>query len=294
MGGAARFAPPAFILLWSSAFVAARAGLPDVSPLYFLFLRFAIASSALLLLASVVKQNWSSLRGRWHHFAMAGMLINGVYLACSYIAMTRISAATMALMGSLHPIGVALLSGPLLGDRFRPAQWAGFAVGIAGVVLVVGIKAGDFAAREGLLWAGFGVAAFVAGTLHYSRFCRGGDLVPANAVQLTSAGILAGLAALVFEDAHAAWTLSAVATLLYLTFAISLGGMALLLFMLRTGQAGKVAANFYLTSGTTAALGWLFLGEALGWLQIAGFALATAGVWLVNRAPTDSASRKSN
>ena len=293
MSAVARFAPPAFILLWSSAFVAARAGLPDVSPLYFLFLRFAIAAVALLLLAALVKQNWPGLRGRWHHFALAGALINGVYLACSYIAMTRISAATMALMGALHPIGVALLSGPLLGDRFKPAQWAGFAVGIAGVALVVGIKAGDFPAREGLVWAAIGVAAFVAGTLHYSRFCRGADLVPANAVQLASAAVLAGLATFAFEDARATWTPSAIATLLYLAIAISLGGMALLLFMLRTGQAGKVAANFYLTPGTTAALGWLFLGEALGWLQIAGFALATAGVWLVNRAPS-SASRRSS
>ena len=64
---------------------------------------------------------------------------------------------------------------------------------------------------------------------------------------------------------------------------ISVGGMALLLFMLRTGTAGKVAANFYLTPGVTALLGWLVLGEGLSATAILGFALASKGVWLVNR-----------
>jgi drug/metabolite transporter (DMT)-like permease len=59
--------------------------------------------------------------------------------------------------------------------------------------------------------------------------------------------------------------------------------MALLLYMLKTGTAGRVAANFYLTPGTTAMLGWLILGEALSPLAILGFAIASVGVWLVNR-----------
>ena len=39
----ARFAPIAFICIWSGAFIAVRAGLPDVSPLFFLTIRFAMA-----------------------------------------------------------------------------------------------------------------------------------------------------------------------------------------------------------------------------------------------------------
>lgn len=279
----ARAVPAAFVLLWSSAFVVVRGALPEASPLYFLFLRFVLAASLLGAIALAVAQDWSALRGRWHHLAIAGCLINGAYLACSYIAMTRISAGTMALVGSLHPLATAALSGPLLGERFAARQWLGFALGIAGVALVVGVETEDFLEAEAIAIAVAGVAALVAGTLYYARHCRDAGLVPANAVQMAAAAILVGLAALAFETPRIVWTGGTVAALLYLTFAISLGGMALLLFMLKRGEAGRVSANFYLTPGTTAVMGWAVLGEAVGWSAGAGIALAMAGVWLVNR-----------
>ncbi len=279
----ARAVPAAFVLLWSSAFVVVRGALPEASPLYFLFLRVVLAASLLGAIALAVAQDWSALRGRWHHLAIAGCLINGAYLACSYIAMTRISAGTMALVGSLHPLATAALSGPLLGERFAARQWLGFALGIAGVALVVGVETEDFLEAEAIAIAVAGVAALVAGTLYYARHCRDAGLVPANAVQMAAAAILVGLAALAFETPRIVWTGGTVAALLYLTFAISLGGMALLLFMLKRGEAGRVSANFYLTPGTTAVMGWAVLGEAVGWSAGAGIALAMAGVWLVNR-----------
>ena len=276
-------APFLFIFLWSSAFIAVRAGLPDVSPLYFLSIRFTLAATILAVLALLTRQPWYDLRGRWPHFVVAGVLINALYLSAGYLAMTRISGATLALIGALHPILVALLSIPLLGDRFAPRQWLGFLLGLAGVALVVGIKADDAAQVEGMLTGLAGVLCFVAGTLYFTRFCRGAGLVLSNMVQLGAAAALCWAFTLLFETPHAAWTPTALLTLLHLTIGVSLGGMALLLFMLRTGTAGKVAANFYLTPGLTALLGWAILGEGLSPLAIAGFAVASAGVWLVNR-----------
>ena len=282
----ARLAPALFVLLWSSAFIAARAGLPDVSPLYFLTLRFAIAAAALLAIGVVWSQPWEQLRGRWSHFVVAGALINAVYLGAAYIAMTRISAATMALIGSLHPLLVALLSGPILGDRFRAMQWLGFGFGILGVAVTVGVEARDMAVLSGILWALAGVFGMVLGTLYYSRHCRSVAVLPSNTLQLGSAAILCAAATAAFETTHASWTPVALGTLAYLSIAISLGGMALLLFMLRIGTAGTVAANFYLTPGVTAVLGWIVLNEAVSGLAVVGLLLASAGVWLVNRGAT--------
>jgi drug/metabolite transporter (DMT)-like permease len=44
-----------------------------------------------------------------------------------------------------------------------------------------------------------------------------------------------------------------------------------------------VAANFYLIPGTVALLGWALLGERLTPLAMLGFAIASAGVFLVAR-----------
>ena len=65
-------APLAFVLLWSSAFIAVRGGLPFITPLYFLALRFIIAAAVLLGLCAVLRPTrraWRTLAGRWHHFA---------------------------------------------------------------------------------------------------------------------------------------------------------------------------------------------------------------------------------
>jgi drug/metabolite transporter (DMT)-like permease len=279
----ARVAPLAFIFLWSMAFVAVRAGLPDVSPLFFLAVRFAIATAILLAIAALWRLDWTGAGRAWRHFVVAGVLINAFYLSAGYLAMTEIAGATLALIGALHPLFTALLSGPLLGERFRAPQWLGVACGMAGVTLVVGVNLDDLGQRAGMAWGLGAVACLTAGTLYYSRFCRGLGLVQANTIQLAAAAAVTAAFALAFEDIRADWTPTALVTLGFLTVGVSLGGMALLLYMLKTGTAGRVSANFYLTPGAAAVLGWAILGETLSPLAILGFAIASIGVWLVNR-----------
>tara|TARA_R110002073_G_scaffold193812_2_gene352810 strand:+ start:269 stop:1147 length:879 start_codon:yes stop_codon:yes gene_type:complete len=278
----AALAPFVFISLWSGAFIAVRAGLPDVSPLFFLAVRFAIAGSLLALAMSLWRPaRWRDLRGKWAITALSGVLMNGVYLSAAYLAMTEITGATMALVGSLQPIMVAVLSGPLLGDRFSPLQWLGFALGTAGVALVAGINVLELKTGPGMAWAIGSVVSMVVGTLIFMRYSRGVPAAHANAVQLLAAGVFCGVLMLLFEDVRVAWTPASVGTLLYLIFGVSLGGMGLYLFMLNSGTAGKVAANFYLTPGLTAVFGFVLLGETLPPTALIGFAMAMAGIWLV-------------
>jgi drug/metabolite transporter (DMT)-like permease len=184
----------------------------------------------------------------------------------------------------------ALLSGPVLGDRFRPSQWLGFACGVGGVALVAGVRFGDFAEVEGMALGAAATLALVFGTIYYSKHCKGAPLAASNTVQLAGASVVTLLLMALLETPHADWTLGAVTALVYLAVVVSVGGMALFLFMLKTGTAGKVAANFYLTPCVTALLGWIVLGEGLTADAIAGFALASAGVWLVNRSDPKAAA----
>ncbi len=278
----AALAPFVFICVWSGAFIAVRAGLPDVSPLFFLAVRFAIAGSLLALVVSFWQpRRWRELRGRWLLTALAGVLMNGGYLSAAYIAMTEITGATMALIGSLQPVLVAVASGPLLGDRFRPTQWLGFALGTAGVALVAGVNVLQLDTGPGMAWGLGSVSYMVLGTLLFARYSRGVPAAHANALQLLSAAVFCWALTFAFEDVHVAWTPASIGTLLYLIFGVSLGGMGLYLYMLNSGTAGKVAANFYLTPGLTAVFGFILLGETLPATALAGFAMAMLGIWLV-------------
>jgi drug/metabolite transporter (DMT)-like permease len=277
----APLAPYAFVLLWSTSFVTARTGLKLVTPLLFVGVRLAAAAVILLAVMAIRRASWVPLRGRWHHLAIAGALVNGLTLATFHVGMVTVDAAVMALVQAVGPLLIALLGGPLLGERLRARQWLGILVGFGGVLLVVVPRAAHSQAELAALVLGLvGVLGLAGGTLYFGRWGRGVPLLPATAVQLGSAATLVLLAMLVFETPHASWTVTAVSTVAWNVAVVSIGGMALYYFMLNHGAAGQVAANFYLVPGVVALLGWWMLGETLTVLAVSGVILASFGVWL--------------
>jgi drug/metabolite transporter (DMT)-like permease len=283
----ARVAPYVFILLWSSSFVTARVGLRVISPLLFVGVRLIIASVILAVATARSARGGESLRGRWHHLAIAGALVNGVTLSAFHVGMVTENVGVMALLQSLSPMLVALAAVPLLGERLRPAQWLGLGLGTLGVALVVAPRAlagpaGWRAIALGLV----GVAGLAGGTIYFRRFCGGVPLLPATAVQVGAGAALTAALALAFEDMHATWTAAAVTAVAWNVLAVSIGAMALYYYMLAHGTAGRAAANFYLVPGTVALAAWALFGEHLAPTALAGFAVASAGVALVARIRT--------
>lgn len=277
-------------MLWSGAFVAVRAGLPDVSALTFLAARFTVASLVLVgftLAWRAARADWQAIGRLWPHLVVAGVLINGAYLSAGYLAMTQIKGAMMALVGALAPVLTALISSRL-GERFRPVQWLGFGLGFVGVVVVVGAELDTGALKSSATWVGLGWAvcsllSIVAGTLYFNRHAKAAPLLVSNAVQLGAGALFCWLLVAGFETPRVNLTWGAALTFAYLTFAVSLGAMAIYLYMLKRETAGRAIANLYLTPGVTALLGWAVLDERFAVTAIAGFAISMLGLWLVNR-----------
>ena len=283
----ARFAPILFVLLWSSSFIAAKAGLRHFTPLLFVAVR--LAGCAIVLVAAMVllRRSWRPLSGwRWLHCAIAGALLNAIGLMAPHVGLLIAPAAQIALVQSLTPLLTAVLGVMLLHERLRTRQWFGLALGVAGVGLVVGQAALQDATRfQGLLLAFVGVIGLVAGTLYFGRFCRNVPLLPSATAQFLSAAIVSALGAWWLETPRAEWTAVATAAVAWNTIMVSLGGMGLYFAMLARGTAARTTSNFYLVPGTAALLAWIILGERLSPLAIAGLLVASAGCWLVNAAP---------
>ena len=280
-----RLAPIAFVLLWSSSFVAARVGLRHLSPLLFVAIRLSGCAAFLILVMLVRDRSW----GRWRglaHCAVAGALVNAVGLMAPHVGLTMTAAAPIALVQSLTPLLTGLAGVAVLGETLRHRQWLGLALGVAGVALVVGLAAVDSVVRlEGMLLAGVGVLGLVAGTIWFRRFCREVPLLPGAAAQFLAAAAVGWLGMALFETPRADWTWATVAATAWNTGAVSLGGMALYFFMLSRGPAARTTANFYMVPGTVSILGWALLGESLSILAILGFVVAGIGCWLVSSPP---------
>jgi drug/metabolite transporter (DMT)-like permease len=282
-----RFAPILFVLLWSSSFIAAKAGLQHFSPLLFVAIRLAGCAIVLVTSMILLRRSWRPLSGcRWLHCGVAGALLNAVGLMAPHVGLLTAPAAQIALVQSLTPLLTAVFGVVLLHERLRTRQGFGLALGVAGVGLVVGHAAFHDATRfQGLVLAFIGVIGLVAGTLYFGRFCRGVPLLPSATAQFLSAALVSALGAWWLETPRADWTAIATAAVAWNTIMVSLGGMGLYFAMLARGTAARTTANFYLVPGTAAVLAWLFLNERLSPLAILGLVVASAGCWLVNAAP---------
>jgi len=62
--------------------------------------------------------------------------------------------------------------------------------------------------------------------------------------------------------------------------------------MLRRRSASQVSSLFFLTPAVTAVLAYLFLGQVLGWLTVAGLLVSGAGMLLASRRPRSSRGRR--
>jgi drug/metabolite transporter (DMT)-like permease len=271
-----------FVVLWSSAWIAGKIGLEFTGPLTLLEIRFSAAALVMLLVALLTGAPWPRKWVEYAHLAVAGLLVNGLTLAALYIGLNEgVSAGVSALIAGLTPLFTALGAGPLFGERIGPGRWAGLTIGLLGVALVVMNKI-TFASGG---WEGYAVTfvalgAFVVGTLYQKRFCSAIDLRTGNLVQFLVAGVALSIPALRFEGLRAEWSEALIVSSAWLALVNSIAAVSLLYFLLRQGQASRVATLFYLVPPVTATMSFASFHETLSPVAVVGFGLAAAGVYL--------------
>lgn len=280
--------PLLFVALWSTGFIGAKYGLPDAEPLTFLSVRYAAVLVLMGALAWLSKAPWPASRRAWLHIGVSGVLVHAVYLGGVFTAIGHgLPAGITALVVGLQPVLTALGAGVLLGERVRPTQWLGLALGFVGVSLVVAHKVlasvGGPAIAGMLLPAVLALLGITAGTLYQKRFCPAFDLRTGSVIQFLPCLALTLLAASLTETLDIRWTGHFVFALSWLVLVLSLGAVNLLNVLIRSGSAVNVASLFYLVPPTTALMAWALFGETLTGLALLGMGLAVFGVWLARR-----------
>jgi len=236
-------------------------------------------------IALATRAPWPATPAQWVHIGVSGLLIHAVYLGGVFTAIRLgLPAGVTALVVGLQPVLTALGAGLLLRERVRATQWAGLALGLAGVVLVVARKVeGGPAAAALLPPAVVALVGITAGTLYQKRFCASFDLRTGSVVQFLPSLAVTALVAWRTETMMVHWTPAFLFALGWLVLVLSLGAVSLLNVLIRSGSAVNVASLFYLTPPTTALIAWAMFGETLTGLALAGMGLAVLGVWLARK-----------
>jgi drug/metabolite transporter (DMT)-like permease len=250
----------------------------------FLALRFGLVCAMMLPMALLGGATWPDAT-TGTHVAVVGLLMHGTYLGGVFASIAHgLPAGLSALIVGLQPLLTACVVGPVLGERVRRRQWAGFILGLVGVALVLSGKLGvDRASLGAAALSGLALVGITAGTLYQKRFCVGVDLRSGAVIQYAAATAAVLAVAWPLERMHVDWTLQFTAALAWSCLPMSLGAVSLLMLLIRRGAAAKVASLFYLVPPLTALFAWLLFGETLGTLAMAGMGLAAIGVALVQR-----------
>ncbi|ABD07067.1 Protein of unknown function DUF6, transmembrane [Rhodopseudomonas palustris HaA2] len=281
---AARAAPAIFVVLWSTGFVGTKYALSGAEPLTYLAIRMVLVVALLAIIAAIGRPRWPNLAGIGHSI-VAGLLVHGVYLAGTAIAIAHsVPAGLSALIPGLQPILTSTLANRWLGERVTVQQWAGLALGLGGALMIMHNRTISGDAGWGWFASGCSLVAITVGTLYQKRFCGGIDWRAGNIVQYLAALAFFAAGAFLFETREVNWTAEFVLAVSWLAVVLSIGSIGLLYWLIRRSAATSVASLFYLVPAVTALMAFVLFDERLDAVAIAGMATCAAAVFLVNRA----------
>lgn len=280
-----RLVPAVFVLLWSTGFIGARYAMPWAEPFAFLAVRFGLTILLLALLLAAI--SWRAMdRRQAVHAMIAGALIHGVYLGGVFWAIRNgMPAGLSALIVGLQPLATAMLAAAFLDERLTAKHWAGMALGLAGVAIVLAPKLGALGGVTAATLASsiLAMLAISAGTVWQKRFVASGDLVVGTIWQYVGGVALMLVATLAFETQTYQMTGELVFAMAWLVLVLSLGAIFLLMYLIREGEVAKVSSLFFLVPSVTALVAWVLFDETLDAVQIAGMVLTTIGVAVATR-----------
>ena len=277
--------------IWGGTFVAGKVVVGTLSPLMGSFARYVVACVALLVAAFILEGGLPKLSGRqWAATFVLGLFGVFAYNLFFMGALAKLPASRAALIIALNPAITIAISALVFKERLGARRWAGVAVALVGVAIVV--SKGDFA-----IFAGGGIGlgelfmfAAVTSWALYTILGRKvlGGLTPLAATNYAAlwGTLLLGLAAApAFGTLHPTqfdWRM--IVSLLYLGV---LGtAVAFVWYYMSVKKVGASTTSIFnnLVPVFGVAISVLLLGEQLLVSMLIGGAVTIVGVLMVSRA----------
>lgn len=261
--------------VWGWTFALVKDALREVGPLWFLSLRFGVATLLAVPLAFGRSESRSGRNWRWG--AILGLALFGGYFLQTW-GLVYTTAQKSGLITGLSVVLVPVVAWAF--ERRPPGRtWVGVALAGGGVALLaVGGEPLAGGAWVGDVLTALCAVAFAVHLVLLDRYAKAGDpralLLPQVAVvALLSLAGAGGGEKVAFALSASVWITVGVTAALATT-----GGFALVLWAGRRTTAARMAVILAMEPVFAALVGWWLLGERLHPLQALGAALVMAGI----------------
>jgi len=278
----------AICIIWGTTYTAIKYAVRDFPP--YLLVGIRQTAAGLLLLGLALASGKASNPGRGY---IGRQMLTGLATITGgngFITwgMQYVSSGLAAIIGSLTPVMVVLISLFWNAERVNARMMAGVLLGFGGLGLIFHEGWQDFLKPEyrwGILGCFGSCFTWSLGTVMAKQWNSPKVSPLLNAgLQIIAGGLGGFVLSFFFDKNHTIHhTLESWLSMLYLVTIGSALAFTLYMYALKHLSATVSSLYTYINPVVAILLGWLLLGESLTPMIVAGMAVTIVGVWLVNR-----------
>lgn len=269
------------IVFWSLAYVLTRLTLQYFSAFSLGFLRYFVASGALLVIAAMTKMQLPRKRDiPW--FLASGGIGFFFYMIAFNQGQATVTAATGSVVIATVPVITALFARFVYGEKLMHFQWCAIAVEFVGVAVLT-LMNSTFSVNTGLLWLLSAALALSIYNLLQRKLTK-----TYTALQASAYSILFGTGMLAFFAPTAIREVSQAPAVQYFYLAV-LGVCSSAVAYISWAKAfskakktSQVSNYMFVTPFLTSILGFLLAGEVPDQATLVGGGIILLGVFLFN------------
>lgn len=269
------------IIFWSLAYVFTRLALQVFSTFSLGFLRYLIASAALIVIALVTRMKPPHVRDL-PLFALSGAIGFFLYMICFNQGQSTVTAATGSVVIATVPVITALFARFLYGEQLRPLQWTAIAVEFMGVAVLTLLNS-SLSLNSGLFWLILAALELSGYNLIQRKLTK-----RYTALQASTFSIFFGTLLLaVFSSAALREVAHAPAIQFVYLGVLGIGSSAIAYVswakaFSKAKQTSQVSNYMFITPFLTSIFGFLFAGEIPDTATVIGGGIILSGVLLFN------------
>lgn len=265
-------------LIWGFNFVAMKIAADFFSPELFVTYRFGLGAAVLLVFAYFTKQPLPPKK-LWGWIVLTGAFQISIGAAILQTCFKYLDAGLVSVLNYTMPIWVTILAKFFLNESLTRKKIFGIILSVFGVGILMNVDiSGDFSA---MLMALSAAIFWAIGNVIMKAKLSKLNPISLTTWQMTAAAIMLAVYTAIFTDAHATWTFTAVATLLYNAVIASSLAFFLWAYVLANMEAGKASISVLGVPVVGVISGVIFLGEPLTLTMVFGISMVLAGIFLV-------------
>lgn len=278
----------ALAIIWGLSFPIAEVALTGLPVLTVVALRVSLATVVLWAVVFALRVPLPRTRQAWAALFILGLLNNAIPFSLIVWGQTTITAGLAAVLNATTPLFAGILAGIFLADeRLTPARLGGILLGVAGVAVIVGPSVLETVGEHVMAQLAILGAAFAYGcaSVFARRFKRlGVPPVVIGAGQTLSASLVLVPAALLIDRPFELAAPSTAVWAAVVAFAVPGTALAYILYFAILARAGatNTALVTVLIPVVAVFAGAVYLGEEVTGAQLAGMALITLGLSVID------------